>query len=164
MFQLQVTLLVILPLLRSDPIDALNAHRFVREPWISVWNASNCCKMISLNNDIRITFNAFILGQDRIYPNTHLYRTFLLGIYHFILKITLINNICVFFLILTLQSRAQYYNALLKLSRPYLKLGKIDSQKQAINKFVRPFVLFVFFVLFVMSICSFGCFPFCLWF
>ena len=34
------------------PLDALNAHCFVREPWISVCNATNCCKMIFLNNDI----------------------------------------------------------------------------------------------------------------
>ena len=37
-----------------------------------------------LQNDIFkqqfITFNATIPGQDRIYPNTHLCRTFLLGI------------------------------------------------------------------------------------
>ena len=46
------------------------------------------------------------------------------------------------------------YNAFLKLSRPKLKLGKFDSQKQAIKTFRQPFVLFV------MSICSFGCFPF----
>ena len=34
------------------PLDALNAHGFVRESWITVWNASHCCKMISLKNDI----------------------------------------------------------------------------------------------------------------
>ena len=34
------------------PPDALNAHSFIREPWISVLNASNCYKMISSNNDI----------------------------------------------------------------------------------------------------------------
>ena len=34
------------------PLDALNAHGFVRECWITVCNASHCCKMISLNNDI----------------------------------------------------------------------------------------------------------------
>ena len=37
----------------------------------------NCCKMISVKY---ITFNAIIPGQDRIYPNTHLCRTSLLGI------------------------------------------------------------------------------------
>ena len=36
----------------EDLGDALNAHGFVGEFWISVWNASHCCKMISLNNDI----------------------------------------------------------------------------------------------------------------
>ena len=34
------------------PLDALNAHSLLREPWISVLNTSNCCKMISLNDDI----------------------------------------------------------------------------------------------------------------
>ena len=34
------------------PLDALNDHSFVRAPWISIMNASNCCKMISVNNDI----------------------------------------------------------------------------------------------------------------
>ena len=34
------------------PLDALNAHSFIRELRISVWNASNCHKMISLNNYI----------------------------------------------------------------------------------------------------------------
>ena len=34
------------------PLDALNAHGFGRESWITVWNASHCCKIISLNNDI----------------------------------------------------------------------------------------------------------------
>ena len=34
------------------PLDALNAHSFVRVPWISIFNASNCWKMISVNNDI----------------------------------------------------------------------------------------------------------------
>ena len=34
------------------PLDALNAHGFVRVPWISILNAPNCCKMISANNDI----------------------------------------------------------------------------------------------------------------
>ena len=34
------------------PLNALNAHSFFRESWISVLNASRCCKMISINNDI----------------------------------------------------------------------------------------------------------------
>ena len=34
------------------PLDTLNIHSFLREPWISVRNAANCCKMISANNDI----------------------------------------------------------------------------------------------------------------
>ena len=34
------------------PLDALNAHGFVRECWITVWNASHCCKKIFLNKDI----------------------------------------------------------------------------------------------------------------
>ena len=34
------------------PLDALNGHSFVRVPWISIFNASHCCKMIVKNNDI----------------------------------------------------------------------------------------------------------------
>ena len=45
-------LLVILQLLSGDPLDSSNEVCFVGEPRISVLNSSNCCKMISLNNDI----------------------------------------------------------------------------------------------------------------
>ena len=34
------------------PLDALNVHSFAREPWILSLNASHCCIMISVNNDI----------------------------------------------------------------------------------------------------------------
>ena len=34
------------------PLDALNVHSFARVPWILSLNASHCCKMISVNNDI----------------------------------------------------------------------------------------------------------------
>ena len=34
------------------PLDALNVHCFARVPLILILNASTCCKMISVNNDI----------------------------------------------------------------------------------------------------------------
>ena len=34
------------------PQDALNAHSSEGVSWISILNASNYCKMISVNNDI----------------------------------------------------------------------------------------------------------------
>ena len=59
-------------------LDALKAHSFVREPWISGWE---CIKL--LQNDFfkqrYITFNAIIPVQDRIHPNTHLCRIFFAG-------------------------------------------------------------------------------------
>ena len=45
-----------------------------------VMNETSCCKMIFVNNDTIITFNATFPSQDQINPKTHLCRTFMLGI------------------------------------------------------------------------------------
>ena len=64
------------------PLYALNAHSFVGEPLISVWNASNCCRVISLSGNVGHLMQAFLVrtGFARAPTCAEL---FLLGIYQF---------------------------------------------------------------------------------
>ena len=48
------------------PLHPSNTECFVGEPQISVLYSSNCCKMISLNNDINIKCNYFRLRQNSL--------------------------------------------------------------------------------------------------
>ena len=79
-FQLQVTLLVILPLLRGDPKTPrrFKCTRFRK----GTLDFSLECIQLLQNDFLKqwyITSNATIPGQHRIYPNTHLCRTFFAG-------------------------------------------------------------------------------------